>query len=158
VVAVTATASAAGYALDTAVGADDTAPPPLGPGLVTVEVDMSYSTFSLDDLHVYEGTLVRFVVQNSDPINHELVIGNDEVHARHATGTEAFHPPVPGELSLGPDEKGLTTYLFDEPGPVTYACHLAGHVQYGMVGEITVVPLPDGDEARAQGGGTSGHH
>jgi uncharacterized cupredoxin-like copper-binding protein len=145
VVAVTAGASAAGYAFETAVAADDSAPAPLGPGLVTVEVDMSYSTFSLEDLHVYEGTLVRFVVTNRDPINHELIIGDDNVHARHATGTEAFHPPVPGELSLGPDERGLTTYLFDEPGTVTYACHLAGHVQYGMIGEITVMPIPEAD-------------
>jgi uncharacterized cupredoxin-like copper-binding protein len=143
VIAVTVAVSAAGYAVDTAVGADDSEPTPLGPGLVTVDVDMTYSTFSLEDLHVYEGTLVRFVVQNSDPINHELIIGDADVHARHATGTEAFHPPVPGELSLGPGEQGLTTYRFDEPGKVAYACHLAGHVAYGMVGEITVVPLPE---------------
>ena len=31
-----------------------------------------------------------------------------------------------------------TTYLFDEPGTVVYACHLPVHVAYGMVGEIEV--------------------
>lgn len=142
VVLVTVGATMAGYAFDGAA-ADSAATPPLGPGLVTVDVDMAYSAYSLQDLHVYEGTLVRFVVKNEDPINHEFIVGDDAVHARHATGHEAFHPPVPGEVSVGPGETGLTTFLFDEPGTVVYACHLPRHLEYGMVGEITVVPLPE---------------
>ena len=39
-----------------------------------------------------------------------------DVHARHRNGTEAEHPPRPGELSVGPDEQGVTTYRFDDPG------------------------------------------
>ncbi len=126
-----------------AAGADD-GPEPLGPGLVTVRVTTHYSEFSeeLDDLAVYEGTLVRFVVVNSDPIHHELIIGDDAVHARHAKGHEKSHPPVPGEVSVDPGETGLTTYLFDTPGEVRFACHLPRHLEYGMVGDITVVPVP----------------
>jgi uncharacterized cupredoxin-like copper-binding protein len=137
VVAVAVGATGAGYALESA-GADARAP--LGPGLVTLEVDMSYSRFTIPaDLTVHEGTLVEFVVTNSDPINHELIIGDDEVHARHATGHEPYHPPVPGEVSVAPGKRGVTTYLFDAPGTVQYACHLPGHAAYGMQGEITVV-------------------
>jgi uncharacterized cupredoxin-like copper-binding protein len=139
---ITIGATTAGYAVAASVGADTEAKTPLGPGLLTVNVDMSYSTYSLQDLHVYEGTLVRFVVTNHDPINHEFIVGDDAVHARHAHGHEAFHPPVPGEVSVGPGETGLTTYLFDQPGTVVYACHLPRHLEYGMVGEITVDPLP----------------
>jgi uncharacterized cupredoxin-like copper-binding protein len=139
VFAVTAGATAMGYLVD-ATQAEAT--PPLGPGLVRLEVDMSYSRFSIPaDLTVHEGTLVEFVVTNTDPINHELIIGDESVHARHENGHEPFHPPVPGEVSVGPDERGLTTYLFDEPGTVRYVCHLAGHAAYGMEGEITVVPV-----------------
>jgi uncharacterized cupredoxin-like copper-binding protein len=130
-------ATGAGYAV---AAAGSEGPAPLGPGLVTLEVHTDYSRFSLPtDLTVREGTLVEFVVINDDPINHEFVIGGDDVHARHEAGTEAFHPPVPGEVSVGPGRRGVTTYLFDEPGTVRYVCHLPGHAAYGMTGEIRVV-------------------
>jgi uncharacterized cupredoxin-like copper-binding protein len=124
-----------------AAGADD-GPQPLGPGVVTVRVTTHYSAYSavLDDLRVYEGTLVRFVVTNSDPIHHELIIGGPAVHRAHEQGHEATHPPVPGEVSVDPGETGMTTYRFDRPGRVRFACHLPGHLTYGMWGDITVVP------------------
>jgi len=125
----------AGYAID--AGASDEQPT-LGPGLVTVAVDIEHSEFSIDRLAVHAGTTVRFVVRNDDPINHELVTGGDDVHARHARGTERRHPPVPGEVSVGPGETGVTFFAFDEPGTYEFACHLPGHVEYGMRGEITV--------------------
>jgi uncharacterized cupredoxin-like copper-binding protein len=130
-------ATGAGYA----VAAKSDGPEPLGPGLVTIEVSTDYSRFSLPaDLTVQEGTLVEFIVTNNDPINHELIVGDDEVHARHERGTEAFHPPVPGEVSVGPGERGVTTFLFDEAGTIRYVCHLPGHAAYGMQGTIEVVP------------------
>jgi uncharacterized cupredoxin-like copper-binding protein len=140
VVVATVAPMAAGYAVDaTGAGAGD-AGAPLGPGVVTVEIDTRYSRFSVDDLRVYEGTLVQFVVTNRDPIHHELVVGDDEVHATHARGTEAGHPPVPGEVSVDAGARGFTAYLFDEPGTVHFACHLPGHLAYGMAGTVTVVP------------------
>jgi uncharacterized cupredoxin-like copper-binding protein len=130
-------ATGAGYAV---AAAGSEGPAPEGPGLVTIEVSMDYSRFSLPpDLTVHEGTLVEFIVTNNDPINHELIVGDEEVHARHERGTEAFHPPVPGEVSVGPGDRGVTTYLFDEPGTVRYVCHLPGHAAYGMEGTIEVV-------------------
>ena len=54
-----------------------------------------------DHLTVRRGTLVRFVVRNHDPIRHELIVGPPEVHARHASGHEAVHPPVPGRGQRG---------------------------------------------------------
>jgi uncharacterized cupredoxin-like copper-binding protein len=46
---------------------------------------------------------------------------------------------VPGEVSVGAHETGETIYRFDRPGAVEFACHLAGHLAYGMRGDITVV-------------------
>ena len=125
----------AGYAADAAGGRR---PPALGPGLVTVEIGIEHSRFSRDELRVVEGTTVRFVVRNDDPIGHELVVGGPDVHRRHATGREAQHPPLPGEVSVPPGEVGVTVSAFDVPGTVTFACHLPGHVAYGMVGEVRV--------------------
>ena len=31
-----------------------------------------------------------------------------------------------------------TTITFDEPGALTYICHLPGHEAYGMVGTLTI--------------------
>ena len=125
-----------GYAV-TASGSEREA---LGPGVVTVEVRVEQSTFDIGSLRVREGTLVEFVVQNDDPIDHELVVGDAEVHRRHANGSERRHPPVPGEVSVAPGDRALTFYEFTEPGTVVYACHLPGHVAYGMEGTIEVVP------------------
>ena len=125
-----------GYAVSASADGSDV----LGPGVVTVEVGIQHSRFSIGSLRVREGTLVRFVVQNDDPINHELVVGTAEVHARHRQGSERRHPPVPGEISVGPGQRGLTFTTFDEPGTVEYVCHLPGHEAFGMRGEIEVVP------------------
>ena len=125
-----------GYAVTASAG-DRAA---LGPGVVTVELGIHHSRFSVGSLRVHEGTLVEFIVQNDDPIAHELVVGDAEVHRRHAEGRERAHPPVPGEVSVGPGERGMTFLAFDEPGTVAYVCHLPGHEAYGMVGEIEVIP------------------
>lgn len=122
-----------------ALGAANDDQLPLGPGVVTVDVRIEHSRFELKPIRVVEGTVLRFVVHNEDPIDHELIVGPPQVHRRHAAGTETRHPPVPGEVSVAPGEVGLTFYEVTGSGPLTYACHLPGHVAYGMAGEIDVV-------------------
>ena len=122
-----------------AVAASGTERAALGPGLVTVEVGIDKSRFDIGALRVTEGTTVEFVVRNDDPIDHELIVGTPEVHRAHATGEELSHPPVPGEVSVAPDQVAATFYEFTEAGSIVYACHLPGHVAYGMQGTIEVV-------------------
>jgi uncharacterized cupredoxin-like copper-binding protein len=125
--------AAAGFAV--AAGGREGAPTSaLGPGDVTVELHVEHSLFEPTEIRVVEGTRLRFVVDNDDPINHELIVGGPEVHARHAQGTEARHPSIPGEVSVGPNRLGVTTLRF--------ACHLPGHYEYGMHGVVEVVPAP----------------
>jgi uncharacterized cupredoxin-like copper-binding protein len=111
----------------------------LGPGRASVTLGIEHSRFSTDRIVVARGTSLTIVVDNGDPIGHELIVGPREVHARHEEGTEAAHPPVPGEVTAPALETVSTTYTFDELGAVTFACHLPGHVAYGMVGEVLVV-------------------
>ena len=113
---------------------------PLGPGLVRVDVGIEHSRFDIGSLEVHEGTTLELVVRNDDPIDHELIIGTAEVHRAHANGTELSHPPIPGEVSVRPGQVASTFYEFTEPGSIVYACHLPGHVAYGMEGTIEVVP------------------
>ena len=111
----------------------------LGPGEVTVDLDLRYSTFAPTEITVQTGTLVRFVLHNRDPIRHEFIVGPPEVHARHANGTEGVHPPVPGEVTVEPGTTASTTYHFHALGDMEFACHLPAHYQYGMRGTIHVV-------------------
>jgi uncharacterized cupredoxin-like copper-binding protein len=111
----------------------------LGPGQVTVRIDVDHSHFRTAPIRVLPHTEVRFVVVNHDPIGHELIVGGPDVQARHASGHEAYHPPVAGEVSVPADGRAATTYVFHAPGPVEYACHLPGHYQYGMHGIVEVV-------------------
>ncbi len=112
----------------------------LGPGEVDLVLDIDYTRFTPSRVRVQEGTRVRFVLRNHDPIRHELILGPPDVHARHATGTEAVHPPRPGEVTVEPNATASTTYQFDEAGAVIFACHLPGHNEYGMNGVVEVVP------------------
>lgn len=132
---VTAMVTAVGYALAAADGGDVA----LGPGDITVEIDIEYSRFVPERLTVVEGTRVRFLVVNGDPIHHEFITGGREVHLRHARGTEAEHRSIPGEVSVDPNGRAVTTFTFDDPGRFVFACHLPGHIEYGMHGEIEVV-------------------
>jgi uncharacterized cupredoxin-like copper-binding protein len=118
---------------------DDPAEGALGPGTVTVEVELHHSRFRPARLKVLEGTTVRFVVRNTDPIDHELIVGDDAVHRRHERGTEPYHPPKPGEVSVAAGQTVETSYEFAEPGIVVMACHLPRHFAFGMRGEIEVV-------------------
>lgn len=112
----------------------------LGPEPVTVVVEIDHSRFDVSSLPVAAGTTVTFVVVNRDPINHELIVGPPEVHDRHRDGAERRHRPVPGEVSVPAQERRVTTYTFDTPGTVEFACHLPGHYDYGMRGEVEVGP------------------
>ena len=112
----------------------------LGPGPVTVTLDIDHSKFEPTLVRVRPHTEVRFVVVNRDPIGHELIVGDAEVHTRHEGGHEAEHPPRRGEVSVKPGERASTKYFFHEPGEVLYACHLPGHFEYGMKGTVVVTP------------------
>ena len=138
-------ALAAGALVLASAGATDATPSDdvLGPGKVTVRLDVDHSRFTVrgggPPVRVRPHTEVRFVVVNHDPIGHELIVGGPEVQARHASGHEAYHPPVPGEVSVPAEGRASTTYVFHAPGPVEYACHLPRHYEYGMHGIVEVV-------------------
>lgn len=104
----------------------------------TVVITAHHSRFSPARIAVEPGTAVRFVVRNADPIPHELIVGPPAVHERHERGTEAAHGAVPGEVSVAPRAEAETTYVFDRPGTIAFGCHLPGHWDYGMRGEVRV--------------------
>jgi uncharacterized cupredoxin-like copper-binding protein len=113
------------------------APAAASPGERTVHVRIHYSAFSLGDIRVEPGQTVRFVISNTDPIDHEFIVGDQAVQVAHEFGTEAYHPPRPGEITIRVGETVETTYTFGRTS-LLFGCHLPGHYAYGMRGTITV--------------------
>ena len=109
------------------------------PGVRTVVVTMHHSRFQPAAIEVAPGATVRFVLRNTDPIDHEFIIGGPAVHDLHERGTQRHHDS-PGEVSVPAGEERSTTVSFNlaAPGRLEYACHLPGHYAYGMRGLVTV--------------------
>ena len=108
------------------------------PGTRTVHVRIHFSRFDPSDIQIEPGQTVRFVVENTDPIDHEFIVGDEQVQQAHEAGTEAHHPPRPGEISIAPGETVVTTVTFPAEGSLVFGCHLPGHYAYGMRGSITI--------------------
>lgn len=99
---------------------------------------MEHSRFDPARLQFSAGDTVRFVVRNTDPIDHELIVGDQDVQDLHEQGTERHHGTKPGEISVPAGETAETTYTFDQPGRLFFGCHLPGHYDFGMKGTISV--------------------
>jgi uncharacterized cupredoxin-like copper-binding protein len=106
----------------------------------TVTMTIHFSRFDPASLQVDPGETVRFVVTNTDPIDHELLVGDAAMQAIHEKGTEALHGARPGEISVPAGTTVETTFTF--PAALAlgweFACHLPGHYDYGMHGPITL--------------------
>ena len=109
-----------------------------GRHLQVVRLTAHHSHWSLAHLNVRRGATVRFVVRNTDPIDHELIVGDAGVQERHEKGTEAKHGLRPGEITVPAGTTAVTEVRFDKAGPFFFGCHLPGHWAYGMHGTLTV--------------------
>jgi uncharacterized cupredoxin-like copper-binding protein len=122
-------------------GAVPTAAAPASPPPVrTVNVTIHFSRFDLASLQVAPGETVRFIVTNTDPIDHEFLVGDADMQRIHEKGTEAAHGARPGEISVPAGQTVETTFTFpDQLAPGwEFACHLPGHYAYGMHGPIAI--------------------
>jgi uncharacterized cupredoxin-like copper-binding protein len=106
-------------------------------GTKTVVITIHHSRFVPSALRVRPGETVHFVVRNTDPIEHEFIVGDQATQDRHEVGTDALHED-PGAVSLRPGATAETVFTFPRIGPMLYACHLPGHYAYGMRGTIAI--------------------
>jgi uncharacterized cupredoxin-like copper-binding protein len=109
------------------------------PGPRTVRITIHHSAFAPELIAARPGETIRFVLENTDPIDHEFIVGDERVQQAHEEGTEAHHASRPGEISVPALETRVTTYTFPrEPAPLLFGCHLPGHYDYGMRGTISI--------------------
>ena len=107
-------------------------------GPVTVDIRIHHSRYEPSMLTLPVGRPVRFVFHNEDPIEHEWIVGDAQVHEVHRTGTEQHHAERPTEVSIPALGTVTTTVTFSASAALTYICHLPGHEAYGMVGTLEI--------------------
>ena len=101
-------------------------------------LEIRHSGFSDSVLEARVGQPLTLRLLNRDPIDHEWIVGDDETHRRHATGTEKRHDERPTEVSVAALTTMTTTVIFDRAGDYRFVCHLPGHEAYGMTGVVRV--------------------
>jgi uncharacterized cupredoxin-like copper-binding protein len=104
----------------------------------TIEITIHYSRFEPADIAVEPGETVRFVIRNTDPIDHEFILGDARAQLIHEEGTEVRHASEPGEISVLAGETVVTRYTFPDTGELIFGCHLPGHYDFGMRGRVTI--------------------
>ncbi|MGP1674236.1 MAG: cupredoxin domain-containing protein [Candidatus Limnocylindrales bacterium] len=103
-------------------------------------LEIHFSAFRPTEVVATAGVPLRVTLVNTDPIDHEWLVGDAPFHERHRSGTEGHHGARPTEVSLPAGTTVTTTVTFTTPGDYAYICHLPGHEAYGMVGVLRVLP------------------
>lgn len=90
---------------------------------------------------VKAGETVRFVVTNTGKIDHEFALGDAESQREHAEMMKKM-PGMKHEeanaVTIPPGQAKEVVWQFAKPGKVEVGCHLPGHYEAGMKGDILV--------------------
>ena len=108
------------------------------PPSTSIEIVIRFSHFEPSEVTVPVGVPVTIRLVNTDPIDHEWIVGDDAVHAVHRTGTELLHPDRPTEVVIPAGESRTTTVTFESTGSLKFICHLPAHEAFGMIGTVTI--------------------
>ena len=135
------------------------APPPASaePGTSAsprqVNVIMRDYAFNPDPLYLTPGETVTFAVVNGGLVEHEFVLGDAAVQQAWAEANALATPPAPfatpplasapagtGGLRVLVGSGGSTTVSYDVPasGDLQLFCHLPGHAEQGMHGQVVL--------------------
>ena len=114
------------------------------PGLVDApmraDIGIHFSKFGPTEVVATAGVPITIRLVNTDPIDHEWLVGDGAFHEGHRTGTEPQHGLRSTEVSLPAGSTATTTVTFTTPGEYLFICHLPGHEAYGMIGVLRVIP------------------
>ena len=106
------------------------------PQVVTLHVE--HSRFDAGTLTVEAGRPVRFEIVNDDPIEHELIVGDREMHDLHERGLPHHHDGDDGAVTVSANSTASMTMTVPEAAELLFGCHLPGHWDYGMRGTLLV--------------------
>jgi uncharacterized cupredoxin-like copper-binding protein len=111
----------------------------------TVRVEAGDMVFRVESLAIEEGETIRFVVTNTDEIDHDFTIGPPDLQAQHRAemmkmmegehGMAAMHHE-PKAVYLAPGETRELIWSFRNVAELEYACNVPGHYEAGMKGQF----------------------
>jgi len=129
-----------------------------GPGTAAsprpLNVIMRDYRFDPTPIYMSPGETIRLNVFNGGLVEHELVLGSGAVQAAWAVANAAATPPAPfataPAASVDPSVGGLrllvpsggsivVDYTVPATGEVELICHLPGHAERGMVGQVVLL-------------------
>ena len=130
--------------------------PPIGtPGVGAsprvITIIMRDYRFDPTPLYLYPNETVLLNVINAGMVDHELVLGDAAVQSAWASANAAATPPAPFATAppasvpagtggvrvlLGSGLSTSLTYTVPAEGDLLLICHLAGHQEQGMIGEV----------------------
>jgi uncharacterized cupredoxin-like copper-binding protein len=99
--------------------------------VIRVVAGPGYS-FSPSSITVARGETVTFEVTTMGPTVHEFIVGPADAVTADRAGTAEV-------ADIGMMQTKALTYTFDGPGPYAFACHVPGHFEAGMRGDIVVL-------------------
>jgi uncharacterized cupredoxin-like copper-binding protein len=97
--------------------------------------------FEPSAIKVRRGETLRFVANNRGRIMHEMVLGTMRDLEEHAALMKKFpgmEHDEPHMAHVPPGKTGEIIWRFNRPGVFNFACLIAGHMEAGMIGTITV--------------------
>lgn len=108
----------------------------------TIGVDMSdRMRFTPDALTVKRDETIKFVIKNSGKTMHEFVLGTMAELQTHAEMMKK-HPGMAHEepymAHVAPGKTAIVVWQFTSSGDFHFGCLLPGHLEAGMVGNISV--------------------
>ena len=108
----------------------------------TIRVEMSDAMrFAPSAITVRRGEAVRFLAVNKGRVLHEMVLGTMAGLKKHAELMRR-HPGMehdePHMVHVAPGKTGDIAWRFTQPGTFYFGCLVAGHLEAGMLGKITV--------------------
>lgn len=111
----------------------------------TVEVKAGDMEFHIEALRIEEGETIRFIVTNTDEIDHDFTIGPPALQAEHreemmkmmesGNGMAKMHDD-PNAVYLKPGETRELVWKFQKVAELEYACNVPGHYESGMKGRF----------------------
>jgi uncharacterized cupredoxin-like copper-binding protein len=116
-----------------------------------VTVLMRDYLFDPTPLVLVAGETIRLTVFSAGMTAHELVLGDDAVQQAWAAADAAATPPAPFatappasvppatggiRLLLTSGETATVDYVVPETGVLKLLCHLPGHIERGMIGQV----------------------
>lgn len=108
-----------------------------------IQIDAS-DDFRFDPkaMDVMIGEVITFTVTNVGEVPHEFTLGPADVQAQHGEEmTEMGDIEMdddPNSISISAGETNSLTWEFTEAGSLLFGCHVPGHYEAGMVGDLEV--------------------